>query len=62
MKTFNLALLTAIVSASDYSITRTLGEPIEYKLIESTTNQPSDLTWSIFVQSVFDNDTGYEWI
>ena len=62
MKTFNLALLTAMVSASDYSITRTLGEPIEYKLIESTTNQPSDLTWSIFVQSVYDNDTGYEWI
>ena len=62
MKTFNLALLTAMVSASDYSITRTRGEPIEYKLIESTTNAPSDLTWSIYVQSVYDNDTGFEWI
>ena len=62
MKSFNLALLTAMASASDYSITRTLGEPIQYWLIQNTTTRPSEQQWYMNVQSVYDNDTGFEWI
>ena len=62
MKTFNLALLTAMASASDYSLTRSRGDPVRYDLIASATNTPTDLTWYMMVQSVYDNDTGYEWI
>jgi len=61
MKTFNLALLTATTYASDYSIVRTRGPPVTYNLFSSTT-VTSPIDWKMNVQSVYDNDTGYEWI
>jgi len=60
MKTFNLALLTATAYASDYSIVRTRGPPVTYNLMDPTVT--STLSWTMNVQSVYDNDTGYEWI
>lgn len=63
MKTFNLALLTAIASASDYSILRTNGDPVNYPLIATSTNHPTVTNeWSINVQCTYDNDTGFEWV
>jgi len=63
MKAFNLALLSATVCASDYSITRSQGEPIMYWVIGNAANSPTTgLRWWMNVQCVYDNDTGYEWV
>lgn len=51
-----------MVSASDYSITRVNGEPVKVELITSTVTQPSTVAWYMNVQSVYDNDTGFEWL
>ena len=51
----NLALLAAS-QATDFSLTRTLADSVEYEIL----NQSGTSTvWKIGVQSVFDEDLGY---
>ena len=52
-----LALLTLKASGTEYSITRTLAEPVEYTLITLT-----DINWKLSVSSEYDEDTGKEWL
>ena len=53
------ALLTGAAIAGDYSLTRTLADAVDYTMLDLTT---SGTKWTMSVQSVFDEDTGYNWI
>ena len=51
----NIALL-ASSQATDFSLTRTLADSVEYTILEET---GTSTVWKIGVQSVFDEDLGY---
>ena len=52
-----LALLTHQAYGTEYSIIRTLETEAEYPLVTL-----SDITWKMYVQSAYDEDTGKEWL
>ena len=54
-----MALLTLQAIAGDYSLERTLADPVEYELLNLGAN---GIIWKMYVQSVYDEDTGYEWL
>ena len=63
MKVFTgLALLTPAL-AGDYGLFRSNADAVQYTLLDlKDSNGATTMKWSIDVQSVFELDTGYEFI